>query len=108
MNKYFLRFSFVKLFFLAHVLYKGNLIPGTYVPGWPTYDYLGIYPYRETLGFQVFMLIVVIVLSVASVLHRRRRARAAESDADAAAADEPSESDADAAPSESDAEPTHI
>ena len=101
----------------AHALYEGDLIPGTYVPGWPTYDYLGIYPYRETLGFQVFMLIVVIVLSVASVLHRRRRARAAESDAgsssaaaesdaDAAAADEPSESDADAAPSESDAEPT--
>ena len=92
----------------AHALYEGDLIPGTYVPGWPTYDYLGIYPYRETLGFQVFMLIVVIVLSVASVLHRRRRARAAESDAGSSSA--AAESDADAAaadePSESDAEPT--
>ena len=75
----------------AHALYEGDLIPGTYVPGWPTYDYLGIYPYRETLGFQVFMLLVVIVLSVVSVLHRRRKARAVASDAGSS-----SESDADA------------
>ena len=61
----------------AHALYEGDLIPGTYVPGWPTYDYLGIYPYKQTLGFQAFMLLVVIVLSVASVLHRRRRAAVA-------------------------------
>ena len=61
----------------AHALYEGDLIPGTYVPGWPTYDYLGIYPYKQTLSFQAFMLLVVIVLSVASVLHRRRRAAVA-------------------------------
>ena len=78
----------------AHALYEGDLIPGTYVPGWPTYDYLGIYPYKQTLGFQAFMLLVVIVLSVASVLHRRRRARAAESDAGSSSA--AAESDADA------------
>ena len=70
----------------AHALYEGDLIPGTYVPGWPTYDYLGIYPYKQTLGFQAFMLLVVIVLSVASVLHRRRRAAVAAA-ADAESAD---------------------
>ena len=82
----------------AHALYEGDLIPGTYVPGWPTYDYLGIYPYRETLGFQVFMLLVVVALSVASVLHRRRRA------AVAAAADVESADDASAAESVTDTE----
>ena len=82
----------------AHALYEGDLIPGTYVPGWPTYDYLGIYPYRETLGFQVFMLLVVVALSVASVLHRRRRA------AVAAAADAESADDASAAESVTDTE----
>ena len=81
----------------AHALYEGDLIPGTYVPGWPTYDYLGIYPYRETLGFQVFMLLVVIVLSVASVLHRRRKARAVDAESAAGSdADDGSSSKADA------------
>lgn len=95
----------------AHALYEGDLIPGTYVPGWPTYDYLGVYPYRETLGFQVFMLLVVIALSVASVLNRRRRAGAAEAgagsgvkSADAADAVSATESDAAAVVSESDAD----
>ena len=81
----------------AHALYEGDLIPGTYVPGWPTYDYLGIYPYRETLGFQVFMLLIVIVLSVASVLHRRRKARAVDAESAAGSdADDGSSSKADA------------
>ena len=81
----------------AHALYEGDLIPGTYVPGWPTYDYLGIYPYRETLGFQVFMLLVVIVLSVVSVLHRRRKARAVDAESAAGSdADDGSSSKADA------------
>ena len=79
----------------AHALYEGDLIPGTYVPGWPTYDYLGIYPYRETLGFQVFMLLVVVALSVASVLHRRRRAAVAAA-ADAGSDDVKSSDDASA------------
>ena len=78
----------------AHALYEGDLIPGTYVPGWPTYDYLGIYPYRETLGFQVFMLLVVIVLSVVSVLHRRRKARAVDADADDGSSSKADASDA--------------
>ena len=79
----------------AHALYEGDLIPGTYVPGWPTYDYLGIYPYRETLGFQAFILVVVIVLSVVSVLHRRRRAAVAAA-ADAGSDDVKSSDDASA------------
>ena len=79
----------------AHALYEGDLIPGTYVPGWPTYDYLGIYPYKQTLGFQAFMLLVVIVLSVASVLHRRRRA-AADAGSDAESSDDSSAIESDA------------
>ena len=77
----------------AHALFEGDLIPGTYMPGWPTYDYLGIYPYKQTLGFQVFMLIVVVVLFVVSVLRRRRKAGI-----DAAPADVKSADDAEPAP----------
>ncbi|WP_136192333.1 FTR1 family iron permease [Actinomyces procaprae] len=72
----------------AHALIEGDIIPATYVEGWPTYDYLGLYPYRETLLFQAFMAALVIVLSAVSVLRHRRvdAARAAsEPDAEAAA-----------------------
>lgn len=56
----------------AHALLEGDVIPATYVPGVPTYDVLGLYPYRETLGFQAVMLVVVVALTVVSVLRRRR------------------------------------
>ncbi|WP_103063677.1 FTR1 family iron permease [Actinomyces qiguomingii] len=56
----------------VHALIEGDIIPATYIQGWPTYDYLGLYPYRETLLFQAFMAVVVIALSVASVLRHRR------------------------------------
>ncbi|MDO4899118.1 FTR1 family protein [Actinomyces sp.] len=70
----------------AHALIEGDIIPATYVQGWPTYDYLGLYPYRETLLFQAFMAVVVIVLSIASVVrHRRADAVRAAMDADAEA-----------------------
>ncbi|WP_257210709.1 FTR1 family iron permease [Actinomyces ruminis] len=72
----------------AHALIEGDIIPATYVEGWPTYDYLGLYPYRETLLFQAFMAALVVVLSAVSVLRHRRvdAARAAQTDTDAAAA----------------------
>ncbi|SHE25515.1 FTR1 family iron permease [Actinomyces glycerinitolerans] len=73
----------------AHALIEGDIIPATYLPGWPTYDYLGLYPYRETLLFQAFMAALVIVLSAVSVLrHRRVDAARAAADADTDAAAE--------------------
>ncbi|QHO91338.1 iron permease [Actinomyces sp. 432] len=73
----------------AHALIEGDIIPATYVEGWPTQDYLGLYPYRETLLFQAFMAAVVVLLSAVSVLrHRRADAAQAAADEDAAAAAE--------------------
>ncbi|WP_128773421.1 FTR1 family iron permease [Actinomyces oricola] len=65
----------------VHALLEGDIVPATYIEGVPTYDYLGIYPYRETLGAQAVMAVIVIVLSVVSLVRHRsadkERARAA-------------------------------
>lgn len=58
-----------------HALIEGDVVSGTYVAGWPTYDFLGIYPYRETLVFQVLIAIIVVVLGIISTVRRRRTER---------------------------------
>lgn len=60
----------------VHALIEGDIVPATYLPGWPTHDFLGLYPYRETLAAQAVMAGVVIGLAVASVIKRRREDRA--------------------------------
>ncbi len=55
-----------------HALIEGDVVSGTYVTGWPTYDFLGIYPYRETLVFQALIATIVVVLGIVSTVRRRR------------------------------------
>ncbi len=55
-----------------HAFIEGDVIDGTYLEGMPTIDYLGVYPYRETLLAQAVALAVVLVLSLVSVLRTRR------------------------------------
>ena len=58
-----------------HALIEGDIVSGTYVTGWPTYDFLGIYPYHETLVFQALIAIVVVVLGIVSTIKRRQAER---------------------------------
>lgn len=62
-----------------HELIEADVFDGTYEPGWPTNDFLGIYPYRETVAFQIVMLVAVVALFAVSTIRRRRfeKARAA-------------------------------
>lgn len=96
----------------VHALLEGDIIPATYVEGWPTYDFLGVYPYKETLLFQAFMAALVLGLGAASLLRRRasvtdtRAQDDVEADPTAGASDpEPGAEDADPAPGVSDTEP---
>ncbi|WP_366180111.1 FTR1 family protein [Actinomyces timonensis] len=59
----------------VHALIEGDVVPATYMPGWPTHDFLGLYPYRETLAAQGVMGGIVVGLAVASVIKRRREDR---------------------------------
>ena len=59
----------------VHALIEGDLVPASYLPGWPTYDYLGLYPYKQTLIAQAVMAAVVIVLFIVSAVRRRREDR---------------------------------
>ncbi len=56
----------------VHALIEGDLIDGTYLPGLPTSDWIGLYPYAETLGAQALAALAVVVLGAMSL--RRRRA----------------------------------
>ena len=59
----------------VHALVEGDVVPASYLPGWPTYDYLGLYPYKQTLVAQAVMAAVVVVLFVVSTVRRRREER---------------------------------
>ncbi|AYD90048.1 FTR1 family iron permease [Actinomyces lilanjuaniae] len=58
----------------VHALLEGDVVPATYIEGWPTYDYLGVYPYVETLAAQAAMAVVVVGLALVSAVRRRRAA----------------------------------
>ncbi len=55
-----------------HELIEADLIEGHYMETWPTIDWFGIYPYVETVIFQIVMLVLVIVFGVFSMRKKRR------------------------------------
>lgn len=69
-----------------HELIEADVVNGTYIPGLPTNDYLGIYPYRETVIFQAVMAVVVIAFAITSTVVRKRTTRPAAGDEDGTAA----------------------
>ena len=48
----------------VHALIEGDLLPANYLPGVPTNDWLGFYPYAECIIAQVLAAIAVIALFV--------------------------------------------
>ncbi|RBP97211.1 iron permease [Bifidobacterium aemilianum] len=56
----------------VHALIEGDLVPASYIPGLPTSDWLGLYPYWQTIGAQILALIVVIALFAVSLVRQRR------------------------------------
>lgn len=62
----------------VHALIEGDLIEGVYLPGLATNDWLGFYPYVETVVAQVIAALLVVVLLVASLLKQRKLARVAQ------------------------------
>ncbi len=55
-----------------HELIEADVFDGTFMPTWPTNDFLGIYPYVQTVAFQAVMLVIVVVLFTVSTIKRRR------------------------------------
>ena len=47
----------------VHALIEGDLVPATYLPGVPTSDWIGLYPYMQTIGAQILAALVVVVLA---------------------------------------------
>ena len=61
----------------VHALIEGDLVPATYLPGVPTSDWIGLYPYTQTIGAQILAALVVVVLAIVSTrrLHRQERSQ---------------------------------
>ncbi|MDT7510763.1 FTR1 family protein [Bifidobacterium sp. H6bp9] len=61
----------------VHALIEGDLVPATYLPGVPTSDWIGLYPYKQTIGAQILAALVVVVLAIVSTrrLHRQERSQ---------------------------------
>lgn len=66
----------------VHSLIEGNLIAGTYLQGVPTSDWLGLYPYAETITVQAFMAVVVVALYVVFAIRERSERRQEENGGD--------------------------
>ncbi|MFT9306237.1 MAG: iron permease, partial [Bifidobacterium sp.] len=56
----------------VHALIEGDLIPATYYPSVPTNDWLGLYPYAQTIAAQIIAIIAVVTLLAISVIRSRR------------------------------------
>ncbi|RSX46801.1 FTR1 family iron permease [Bifidobacterium castoris] len=73
----------------VHSLIEGDLIAGTYLEGFPTNDWLGVYPYVQTLVAQAVAAIIVIGMFMIGAFTQRAhdgaRKAAATPDADASA-----------------------
>jgi high-affinity iron transporter len=84
----------------VHALIEGDIVPATYLPAVPTNDWIGLYPYAQTVAAQIIALVVVVLLFVVSVFRQRRVHAAAVAGAQAvdagAAADTAHHGDADA------------
>ena len=55
----------------AHALIEGDALAGMYIQGLPTNDWLGFYPYVETITAQIVAAIVVISLLCVSIARSR-------------------------------------
>lgn len=56
----------------VHALIEGDALAGAYIQGLPTNDWLGFYPYVETISAQVVAAIVVIALLCASFVRAHK------------------------------------
>lgn len=56
----------------VHALIEGDALAGVYIQGLPTNDWLGFYPYVETISAQVVAAIVVIALLCVSILRTHK------------------------------------
>ena len=56
----------------VHALIEGDLLPANYLPGVPTNDWLGFYPYAECIIAQVLAAIAVIALFVVGFAKQRK------------------------------------
>ena len=56
----------------VHALIEGDLLPASYLPGVPTNDWLGFYPYVECIIAQVLAAIAVIALFVVGFAKQRK------------------------------------
>lgn len=63
-----------------HALIEGDLIEGTYLSTVPTNDWIGLYPYVETITAQVIAAIAVVVLFVVGFIKKHRMKLAAQSE----------------------------
>ena len=61
-----------------HALIEGDLIEGTYLSTVPTNDWIGLYPYVETITAQVIAAIAVVVLFVVGFIKKHRMKLAAQ------------------------------
>jgi high-affinity iron transporter len=60
----------------VHALIEGDIIPATYLPSVPTNDWIGLYPYAQTVIAQIVAVIAVVALFTVSLI-RQRHTRAA-------------------------------
>lgn len=63
-----------------HALIEGDLIEGTYLSTVPTNDWIGLYPYVETITAQVIAAIAVVVLFVVGFIKKHRMKLAAQAE----------------------------
>lgn len=63
-----------------HALIEGDLIEGTYLSSVPTNDWIGLYPYVETITAQVIAAIAVVVLFVVGFIKKHRTKLAAQAE----------------------------
>ena len=63
-----------------HALIEGDLIEGTYLSTVPTNDWIGFYPYVETITAQVIAAIAVVVLFVVGFIKKHRMKLAAQAE----------------------------
>lgn len=59
----------------VHALIEGDVVNGTYLKGVPTSDWLGLYPYAETIAAQAAAAIVVITLTAVALIKEARTRR---------------------------------
>ena len=58
----------------------GDLIEGTYLSSVPTNDWIGLYPYAETIAAQVIAAIAVVALFVVGFIKKHRMKLAAQAE----------------------------